>query len=138
MIKKIKELLKKYDIFIKYLFVAGISFIIDILFFNIFNMLFSKIILATILARIISSFINYLLNRDKVFKSEEKNSKTILKYYLLVVVQMLISAFLVDNLYNILEINATFIKIPVEFFLFVCNYLIQKLFIFKRGKNENN
>ena len=139
MIGKIKELLKKYEMFIKYIFVAGISFIIDIVFFSIFKFIFvGNIIIATILARIISSFINYLLNKDKVFKSNEKNSKTIVKYYILVVVQMLVSAFAVDNLYKLIQINATIIKIPVEFILFVCNYLIQKILIFKRGNHENN
>jgi len=138
MIEIAKKLIKRYKTFIKYIFVAGISFVIDIVFFNIFNWIFaSKIIVATILARIISSFINYLLNRNKVFKSDEKNYKTILKYYILVVVQMFISALVVDNLYKLLNINATFIKVPVEFILFVCNYLIQKLLIFKE-KNESN
>lgn len=139
MIKKVSELIKKYEMFIKYIFVAGISFVIDIVFFSIFKFIFvGNIIIATILARIISSFINYLLNKDKVFKSNEKSSKTIIKYYALVVIQMLVSAFAVDNLYKLLSINATLIKVPVEFILFVCNYLIQKILIFKRGKNENN
>jgi len=139
MIKKVSELIKKYEMFIKYIFVAGISFVIDIVFFSIFKFIFvGNIIIATILARIISSFINYLLNKDKVFKSNEKSSKTIIKYYSLVVIQMLVSAFAVDNLYKLLSINATLIKVPVEFILFICNYLIQKILIFKRGKNENN
>ena len=50
---------------------------------------------------------------------------------------MLVSAFVVNNLYKIIHINATFIKVPVEFILFICNYLIQKILIFKRGNNEN-
>lgn len=139
MIKKIKELIKKYETFIKYIIVAGLSFLIDIVLFTIFNNIFSfnkQIIIATILARIVSSFINYLLNRDKVFKSNESKFKTIIKYYILVVIQMCVSAFVVDNLYEILNINATLIKVPVEFILFICNYLIQKLLIFKRGNNE--
>ena len=141
MIKKIKEILKKYETFIKYLFVAGISFIIDIILFTIFNKILNvkqKIVIATIMARVISSFINYLLNRDKVFKSNEDKIKTVLKYYILVIIQMFVSALLVDNLYKIIKIDATFIKIPVEFLLFVCNYLIQKVFIFKRGNYEKN
>ena len=141
MIIKIKELIKKYEMFIKYIMVAGISFLIDIVLFTIFNKIFNfsfKIILATILARIVSSFINYLLNRDKVFKSDENKVKTAIKYYILVVIQMFVSAFLVDNLYSLLKIDATIIKIPVELFLFVCNYLIQKVFIFKKVKNEIN
>ena len=139
MIEKLKELVKKYEMFIKYIFVAGISFVIDIVFFSLFKFIFiGNIIVATILARVISSFINYLLNKDKVFKSNEKSSKTIIKYYILVVIQMLVSAFAVDNLYKLIHINATLIKIPVEFILFVCNYLIQKILIFKRGNHENS
>jgi len=138
MINKIKELLKKYETFIKYLFVAGISFIIDICLFTLFNNILNfqaKIIIATIIARIISSFINYLLNNGIVFKSDEKKIKTLVKYYILVVIQMFVSAFLVDNLFKVIKIDATFIKIPVELILFICNYLIQKLLIFKRGNN---
>lgn len=133
---KLKKSVKKFEMFIKYILVAIISFIIDIVFFNIFNILFvNKIIISTIFARIISSFINYLLNRDKVFKSNEKNNTTVIKYYTLVIIQMLISAILVDNLYKLINANATLIKVPVEFGLFICNYLIQKLLIFKRKKD---
>lgn len=130
----LKELIKKYEMFLKYIFVAGISFLIDITLFAFFNRMLNfsfNIILATILARIISSFINYLMNRDKVFKSTENKLKTAIKYYILVIIQMFISAFLVNNLYGLFKINATIIKVPVELFLFICNYIIQKLFIFK-------
>lgn len=122
----------KNKIFFKYILFALISFLIDILFFTIFNIIFNnKIILATILARIISSFINYLLNKNIVFKSKEKTVTTIIKYYCLVIVQMLISALLVKYIYNVVTINASIIKVPVDLIIFICNYLIQKIFIFK-------
>ena len=124
-------LLNKNKTFIKYIMVAITSFIVDVTFFTIFNFLFHNIILATIMARIISSLINFLLNRDKVFKSLNKNKIMYVKYYTLVICQMLVSAFVVDNLVKIMPINATLIKIPVEFIIFICNYLIQKFFIFK-------
>ena len=131
---KIKNLINKYSTFLKYLLVAGLSFFLDITIFTIMNSLIHvSIILSTIIARIISSLINYLLNKDKVFKGETDTLKTIFKYYLLVILQMFISAFVVNRLYIILNINASIIKIPVELFLFICNYLIQKLFIFKRS-----
>ena len=132
---KIKILFNKYKMFIRYLGVAILSFVIDISFFTLFNTVISfPIVLATIIARIISSFINYLCNKSYVFKSEENNQKTFIKYYTLVIIQMFISAFLVDNFYNIFSINATLIKIPVEFGLFIANYLIQKLFVFHKNK----
>jgi putative flippase GtrA len=136
--EKIVNIIKKYEIFINYLVVAGLSFLIDIAFFTLFNFIFNnKILLSTILARIISSFINYLLNKEKVFKSKEKVLTTIIKYYILVVIQMLVSGFVVNNLFKLLKINATIIKVPVDLILFVCNYLIQKILIFKKGKKEN-
>ncbi len=135
----IKKLLNKYETFLKYILVAGISFVIDATLFYIFNTLcLLDIILATIIARCISSFINYLLNRDKVFKSNVSKAESLLKYYGLVVVQMMVSALVVKGLSKIIPVNPVFIKVPVEFILFICNYLIQKIFIFKRGKNENN
>ena len=65
---------KEWVLIIKYLIVAILSFLIDILLFSIFNYILDikiKIILATIIARIISSFINYLLNNYLVFESKE-------------------------------------------------------------------
>lgn len=126
-----KKWLKKYIVFLKYISVSIISFLIDILFFNLFIFIIKSVFYATILARIISSFINYLLNKNAVFQNKDKNKSAIIKYYMLVVFQMFVSAFVVDELYSILKINATLIKIPVELLLFICNYFIQKILIFK-------
>ena len=130
--KYLNKFIQKYNVLIKYLLVAILSFILDILLFNIFNHLWLNIILATILARIISSTFNFLLNRNKVFKSSSKASIALIKYFSLVIIQMLVSAFSVDILAKFVLINPTFIKIPVEFILFVCNYLIQKFLIFAK------
>ncbi len=130
--KYLNKFIQKYNVLIKYLLVAILSFILDIVLFNIFNHLWLNIILATILARIISSTFNFLLNRNKVFKSSSKASIALIKYFSLVIIQMLVSAFSVDILAKFVLINPTFIKIPVEFILFVCNYLIQKFLIFAK------
>ena len=122
--------------FIKYIIIAIISFIIDIVLFKLFNTIFFnltyKIIIATIFARIISSLFNFIMNKDKVFKSNKNMKETIIKYYSLVVVAMLVSAFTVNALNKIFSgIDPVFIKIPVEFLIFIGNYLIQKKLIFK-------
>lgn len=130
--KYFPKIIQKYNVLIKYLLVAILSFILDILLFNIFNHLWLNIILATILARAISATFNFLLNRNKVFKSSSKASIALVKYFSLVIMQMLVSAFTVDFLAKFISINPTFIKIPVEFILFICNYLIQKFLIFQK------
>lgn len=122
--------------FIKYLIVAISSFVVDILLFTIFNAFFSKIIsdesiiIATILARIISSLYNYHCNSKFVFL--KGNKKMLVKYFELVIIQMITSSLLV-YLINKLFIGtyATVIKIIVDALIFIANYIIQKKVVFK-------
>jgi hypothetical protein len=140
----IKNLINRYKTFIKYIISAGISFAVDLILFTIFSKIFKLaigsygIIAGTITARIISSFINYNINRNNVFKNEDDSKKfdsaSLTKYIILVIVQMLVSSFSVFTLYNATKINETLIKIPVECILFLVNYFVQKLFIFNKKK----
>lgn len=136
--KKRKELIK----IIKYIFSSGTSFVIDLLFFTIFNYLLNgvfnteAIIIATILARTISSLYNYLINSRFVFQSYSK--KSIIQYYILVIIQMIISAMSVYFLNKVFSnANATVIKLFIDIIIFIVNYIIQRNFIFKsRGAYE--
>ncbi len=130
--------LRIYLIFLKYIFASAISFVIDIslykLFFNIFinTMVTYAITIATVLARIISSFINYKINKNTVFKSSTKSS--IIKYYILCIIQMFISAGLVSYIFNLIGQNGeVIIKIIVDIILFFINFKIQKEWVFKKG-----
>lgn len=143
---KILNLIKKHIVFIKYIFSAGISFAIDLSLFTLFSFLLkqsignSAIFVATILARVISSFINYLINRNTVFSNNGNgmDKVTLIKYYTLVVVQMFVSATAVSSLYKAFSIYEVFIKIPVEVVLFLINYFVQKKFIFNTNKSKLN
>ena len=120
---------------VKYLFSAGSSFIIDLVLFAIFNYLLKdigsiSIVIATVLARILSSLYNYFLNSRFVFGNYNKSS--IFKYYLLVVIQMIISAtsvYLLNLVFT--KVNDTIIKIFIDLIIFIANYIIQKKVIFK-------
>ena len=135
---------KKTNTFYKYLISGGLCFLIDILLFTLFNFLLGNnpkhIIYSTIFARIISSGINYLLNRNKVFKKND-NKKidkfTLVKYFLLVIVQMLVSAHTVNYLYSALNINESIIKVIVDGLLCIINFFIQKKLIFSEYKPHN-
>lgn len=135
--------MKKLDIktFSKYIASSGISFLIDYSLFSLFAHFLklsigSKgIILATVFARVISSVINYLLNKNKVFNSNKNKAfdkETFIKYALLVVFQMMMSAFIVYSLYNMTGVDEKIIKPPVEGILFIVNYFVQKKYIFKK------
>lgn len=130
MIKKNKDEIIRI---IKYLFSAGSSFILDNILFNIFIFFIGpgviSIYICTTLARIISSIYNYFINSRVVFKNKDK--KTIIGYFILVVVQMIVSATLVSLIDKYISIATGIIKLVVDIVIFVVNYIIQKEVIFK-------
>ncbi len=134
--------LKKNSIkIIKFLFSSGTSFLLDLILFTIFNYFLKNtfkleaIFLATIFARILSSLYNYFLNSRFVFKNFTKTS--IFKYYILVILQMMISASLVYFINKYVKfLNPTIIKFNIEIILFLINYFVQNNFIFT-NKRDN-
>lgn len=130
-----------YMVFFKYILSAAISFIVDIgLYKIIFDLLHNNIynyaiILSTIGARFVSSFINYKINRNTVFRTSSKNS--IVKYYTLCIIQMIISAIGVTYIYNLVgKTNEVVIKVIVDTILFFVNFKIQREWVFKRSDNK--
>lgn len=124
---------------IKYIFSAGSSFVVDIALFTVFKLILTNtltikdtaiIFIATALARILSSIYNYLINSRIVFKNKDK--KTIIGYFLLVVIQMFASASFVSIFDKLLKINTTIIKVGVDVVIFIVNYIVQKEIIFKK------
>lgn len=136
----IKDSIVIYKIFLEYIISALSSFILDILLFTVFVNIFPKfnlwliteIVVATILARIISSTYNFLINAKIVFKNKSK--KSIIKYFIVVVIQMFISAFAVSELFKLLEINSILLKVIIDTIIFIINFVIQREWVF-RDKN---
>lgn len=132
----IKDSLRIYKLFVKYIVSAISSFVLDIVLFAIFmKMLPSsikyKIVVSTILARVISSLYNFVINSRFVFKTGKKNA--IVKYFILVMVQMLASGFIVDILAkNVFSFNPTLIKIVVDSIIFIVNFFVQREWVFKK------
>lgn len=131
---KIKHLIKKN--FTKYILVSITSFVVDIVLFQVFNLLLDKvidyeaIIIATIFARILSSLYNYHFSSHLVFK---KYSSIIFKRYLLLVIINMFTSSIIVYLINkhFIDTYAVIIKLVVDTIIFIINYLIQKKVIFK-------
>lgn len=88
--------------------------------------------LATALARILSGYLNYTINKKVVFASSAQ--KTGQKYILLCAIQMVMSALLVATLFWLTQIDSSILKLLVDTCLFVISYYIQRVFIFKGGR----
>ena len=122
------------------MFSSLLSFFIDIGLFSIFMSILKhiggiskSILIATVSARILSSLVNYSVNKNIVFKSTDTKN-TIIKYYILCVMQMLLSAKLVELIYASAAGGAVIIKIIVDSILFIISYQIQQRWVFRDNK----
>lgn len=131
--KLIKTKINKYIEPIKYIIVAGICFIFDQLLFNIIMYFLVQnkfIMLSKILSRIFSSILNYLLNSNVVFKKRGKNS--VIKYYILVLIQVLISGVSIYIFKTIFDgMSVMILSALIDIVIFIVNYIVQKYLIFK-------
>ena len=131
--KLIKRKINKYIEPIKYIIVAGICFIFDQLLFNIIMYFLVQnkfIMLSKILSRIFSSILNYLLNSNVVFKKRGKNS--VIKYYILVLIQVLISGISIYIFKTIFDgMSVMILSALIDIVIFIVNYIVQKYLIFK-------
>lgn len=134
----VKDSLRIYSIFGKYLFSSLSSSVLDLVLFSLFCRLFkgqqfgsiTYIVASTVLARIISAVYNYSLNYKVVFQSRNSVAATMFKYFLLAAVQMCFSAFLVNFLYPLFGGAEVLVKIPVDILLFFISFVIQREFVY--------
>ena len=138
----IKDSVRIYLVFGKFLFSSLSSSVLDLLLFHILCMAFLPlgeeirgipyIVAATVGARVISAVYNFLINYRVVFKSKGNLAVTAGKYGLLAVCQMKCSAFLVNGLYGLVGGAEVLIKMPVDVFLFFASFVIQREFVYRR------
>lgn len=86
----------------------------------------------TVLARIISATVNYVINRQVVFQSNEDRRKSAFQFVILSIVQCGLSALLVHGAEAITSGDKVVIKVIVDTLLFFVNYKVQQKFIFIR------
>jgi dolichol-phosphate mannosyltransferase len=138
----LRDSVRIYLLIIKFLSASSASFVIDLGIFAGIMMLLTdsslewKVTLATLAARIFSSVFNYSMNRNFVFQSKHAVSRSIKRYYLLAVVQMILSMGGVYLLTLWLGINSTVLKAGVDFILFLVGFQIQREWVFARNKDR--
>lgn len=122
--------------FLKYVLSSLSSSVIDLVLFQLFcialrSRIAGYVAAATVIARIISATYNYLMNYKVVFKSSENIGKSAVKYFILAVVQMSLSALLVTGGVKLIPvIPEVAVKIVVDTCLFFVSYYIQKKIVF--------
>jgi putative flippase GtrA len=121
---------KIYFVFFRYLAIALLSGVLDYSIFTASYFLSQNILLSELTARVISGTVNFGLNKKMVFQSSDKVLPEALRYLLLCLINLAVSYSLLTTLAN-LGTNVYFGKISVMAFLFVANFAIQKVLVFK-------
>lgn len=135
----IRDSIQIYAAFGKFLFSSLSSSVVDLSLFALFcrilrnqeQGLVSYLVLATILARVCSATYNFLVNYKVVFKSQMSMGKAMVRYFVLAVIQMSLSAILVNTIYPFMGGAEILVKIPVDVFLFLASFVIQRELVYK-------
>ena len=133
-LKIYKVILKK---FIMYLLSSASALAIDIALFPFFLVILKSINIplvifwSTIIARIFSSIWNFIVNSKFIFHSTRHFGEQVVKYYILCICQMLLSAVLVAFIHYLLLGNELLEKLIVDGILFFFSYQIQRVWVFR-------
>ena len=132
--------------FLKFSASSGICFLLDYGLFTLLNAVLlrgmadgGRELCATYGARIVSAVVNFLLNRNVVFKSTTHPGRSAVRYTLLAIAQAAVYAGLVYAVRRATgssQLMETVIKIPVDVALFLASYQIQKRWVFGTKSKE--
>ncbi|MER2226633.1 MAG: GtrA family protein [Carnobacterium sp.] len=134
-----KNLVSKYEEIIGYLIFGGLTTVVNIVVFYLFDSVFEvHYLIANAIAIVVSILFAFFTNKKYVFKSSTPTVQLWLKEFSLFVSFRLLSAIfdmgsmwlLVDGL----NLNANVAKVITQFIVVVLNYGFSKFFIFKQGE----
>ena len=119
--------------FAKYAGSSIIAFLVDYALAIILRLFFpASVTIPTYGARAVSSLVNFLINKNLVFKNDKDNRFAIVKYYVLVVIVALLSVQLIKLMHLVIGIPYIISKVIADVILFICNYKIQEKYVFRR------
>ncbi len=131
----VKDSAKIYKEILKYSASSLVSFGVDYALFCLLSALTGSLVFSNIFARFVSGTVNFMLNRQLVFKSKSNMAETALKYFALALFILLCNTLILTVLTGF-GIPAYAAKILTEGMLFVFSYIMQHSLIFKKGSKK--
>lgn len=131
------ETYRKYQEGIDYLFWGGVAFVLSMVLFYIFaNMMMIEEQIANIITWVICVIFTYITNRTFVFKSKTKGMKAITKEFAEFTTARL-ATLVLENVVlficiDLLVWHNMIAKLIGQFLVIVSNYVLSKLWIFKK------
>lgn len=139
--KKLLKLYKKYEEIINYIIVGGLTTVVSLgtYYLCVFTFLDPEVAFELQIANIISWIccvtFAYFTNRIFVFKSKnEKKLKEAFNFYTSRIATLLMDMAIMFLLVTLAGFNDKIIKILVQVIVTIANYVISKLFVFRKRK----
>ena len=140
----IRDSIRIYSVFARFIVSSFLSFVLDILLFILFVSLFQErspefyILYATFCARLVSSVFNFFTNKNQVFQYKERSAPALMRYYSICAAELLCSAFGVYYLHRWLRVSVVGLKIVVDLLLFIISFNVERGWVFIRRHREEN
>ena len=141
---KIFDLYKKYQEIINYLIVGILTTVVSIVTYFIFSLILDienniLFILANVLSWICAVVFAYITNKKFVFNTTTSSKKEELKVFSMFVssriTTLLIELAFMFITVKVILINDKIAKVIAQFIVIVLNYVLSKLFVFKKKNN---
>ena len=119
--------------FLLYLVVGGVATVTEWLIFFVLEKTALHYMLATVIAYVIATFVNWLAGRVLVFKVSTKAiTREIMEIYIASIVGLLLNLGLMWLMVDAFDFNEMLSKIIATGLVFLYNFLIRKLVIYKK------
>jgi len=140
--KIIKTYINKYREQILYLFFGGLTFLVSVGSYALFNTVFGiNELISNVFSWILAVLFAYLTNRKWVFNSNASTKKEIVVEMVAFfggrVITLLIEEAILFVFITLLHFNSLVVKIAAQVVVVILNYVISKLIVFRK-KGSNN
>lgn len=141
--KEIKKIYLKYKEIINYLIFGILTTIVSLLTYYLLVLTILnpnnpiELQIANIISWITCVTFAYITNRKYVFKSKDKNIfKEIIKFYSSRLTTLFLDMIIMYIFVTKLQFNDKIIKIIVQILIIILNYILSKILVFKKNKEE--
>ncbi|MEN8908099.1 MAG: bifunctional glycosyltransferase family 2/GtrA family protein, partial [Clostridiales bacterium] len=136
--RAVEDSIKVYLPIFKFSISSLISSIIDYTLLFLIEYLSNKLLLSVIISRLFSSLFNYSVNRIFVFSKGDSIKNSLIKYFGLVIIVLILNYNLLLVYFEILNLPLVVSKVLTELTIFVFSFWVQKRFVFKNRRKLKN
>lgn len=118
-----------------YIFWGGVATVLNITLFALFNLFFDELI-SNIISWVITVLFVYITNKTWVFKVEINSKKQLIvqifNFFISRLGTLVIEELIIFVFITLLEFNNIVIKVIAQIVVIVTNYILSKLFVFRK------